>query len=729
MGKILKKIYKSTYFHLIVCAGLATIAALLLLPFVQSERQSGHDIKYHLGVIRSLSAAWENGNFFGKTMELIGGDYGYGTGIFYSTVPASICVVFMKGFHMPVIGALYLEILLLFIGAAITVYFFLYRVFHEKILALIGGAIYLIYPYFLWDVYVRFAYTEIVLMLAIPLIVWGVFELLYRQNSRAFLPLFIIGYVLAILSHLTMTLYLTLFIVLWLLMEYKRTFKKKNLFCFGIAAIVVLLITASYSLPMLINYGVTATDTMSKTPEQMYVNTKKYFTEEILMWDYKFVLAVAFSYAAWYWFFAKGKRTVGKRVVLVESLLVVLLFTHYFPWDKMPNALRMIQYTFRVLLLGGVLTSLQACILIKEIFFALPQTYRETKQSYLSIKNQEKLKDVDVSSGTSKLMNFLRRQIRFIKKNLFKWIPCVGLCVGIAFCSAMAVPHNQEMFAAYDNAAQHADVAIDELTGRSEFYGLGAGKHGDYFPLQCRWEYVSTRLQDDLIAKSNMNVSEIANYRALKQVSFVVKNSQEPLYAVLNVPYAVFEGVEVYRFRTSTSNRTLDIKAKSYNDGNQVYLDTLQDGNESKIILSYKNAPLFEEYLAKTAFGVLTLEGDVAATNLRKEHAGKYSLEVTAGENGGILELPSYYYKGYTLTLQRVDGSKIVLADRHGRNGFLEVEIQESGTLYVEFSAPYLTVAKALSWTGVVLFVGALGWVIFYKEKRGDTQAGKNETK
>lgn len=723
-----KNFYKSKYFHIVICVLLAATAALILLPFGRSERQSGHDIRYHLNVIRSLSAAWENGKFFNKLMELIGGDYGYGTGLFYSTLPAGICVFFMQVFHLPIMGALYLEMLLLFAVATVVVYFFLYRVFDGKILAAIGAGVYLIYPYFLWNLYVRFAYTEIFLMLAIPLIVWGIYELLYRQNPRAFLPLFICGYILAIFSHMTMTVYLTLFIGIWLLVDYKRTFKKKNLLYFGIAAAVVLLITASYYLPMLVNYGVTATDTMSKTPEQMDKNTKKYFTEQILMWDYKFVVAATLLYALWYRCCAKGKRTTGKKAIVICSLLTVSLFTHYFPWDRMPNFLRMIQYTFRILLLGGILTSLQTCILVKEVFFTLPATWKSCKLSAVAIDKEEEKEEENAAKGekqgakdascdTSWFARFTRKHKIFRWKNIVKFIPSLVLSLGIVFCGAMAIPHNKAMFDSYNNASQHADVALDDLTGRSEFYGLGAGKHGDYFPLNCRWEHVSTRVKQDLIWDTNMQVTEVADYRALKQVSFIVQKTKDA-YAVLDVPYTAFEGVELYRFRTTSSNQSLEITAKSYDGGNKVYLKTANDGNESKIILSYRNAPAFEAYLSKTAFGVLTLEGDALASNLKKEYAGKYSLEVDAGQNGGVLELPSYYYKGYKLTLITKDGRRVALSPIHGRNGFLEAEINESGVLYVEFSAPYLTAAKVLSWVGVTLFCGVLVWCVFYKNRK-----------
>lgn len=684
-----KNFYKSKYFHVMACVVLAIVAALVLLPFGVSEKQSGHDLRYHFNVIRALSVAWEQGSFFSKIMECIGGDYGYGTGLFYSAIPAGLCVLLMKTLHLPIMGALYAEFLLLFASSAITVYFFLRRAFKSNALAMIGGALYLLYPYFLWDLYVRFAFTEIFLMLAMPLIVWGVYELLYRQNPRAFLPLFIAGYTVAIFSHLTMSVYITIFLAIWLLIDCKRTFKGKNLLYFAIAAGIVLLITASYYLPMLVNYGVTETSGMSKTPEQMETNTKKYFTEYILMLDYAFVVGIGFLYALWYAFLAKKKRTAGKTALLVSSVLIAFTFTHFFPWQYMPNFLRMIQYTFRVLLLGGVISVVQICVLIKEVLLTLP----EKKEDEIIFRIPKK------PSG----------------KEFWKLFSAAFLCVGFLSYGTVAALHDKNMFSAYDNASTSAQVAMDDLTGRSEFYGLGAGKHGDYFPKNCQWSYVSKRLKDELIYKTNMTVSEVGNYDGLSQVSFIVQKTQDG-YAILNIPYEAFAGVEVYRFRTTSSNKQLEINAESYDDGRKVRLTTADDGNESKIILSYKNAPVFKAYLQAQAFGVLTLDGDAAATNLKKVRAGEYSLDVSVGE-GGVLELPSYYYKGYKLTLTKADGTRKTLEAAHGRNGFVEVEVTENGTLSVEFSDGYLTVSNVLSGIGATLFVGVAVWACFGKKK------------
>ena len=698
-----RNFYTSKYFHLAVCATLLALSALILLPFGRSENHSGHDIRYHLNVIRSLSAAWDKGSFFSKITELIGGDYGYGTGLFYSTLPAGICVFLMKVFHLPVVWALYVEFLLLFALSAITVYFFLRRVFVNNVLAVIGSTVYLCYPYFWWNLYVRFAFSEIFLMLAMPLIVWGVYELLYKQNARFFFPLFVFGFSLAIFSHLTMTVYIAIFVAIWLCIDCKRVIANKGWLWLVVASLIVLLITASFYLPMLINYGSTVAKDMSKTPEQMEVNTKKYFTERILMLDYAFTCGIGFLYALWYAFFAKKKRTAGRTALLVASCLIAFMFTHFFPWGSMPNFLRMIQYTFRLLLLGGVVCALQVGILIKEVFMGLAE---EKEHEYV--------------------ICFPRK---FQAKQFFRLFFAAFLCLGLFSYSAVATTHNRDMLNAYENTSLQTQVAMDEITGRSEFYGLGASKHGDYFPVNCKWSYVSTRLKKTLISQSNMTISEVGNYDALSQVSFVIAKTEEKGYAILNVPYEVFAGVEVYRFRTANSNKQLEITAQSYDNGKKVRLETVKDGNESKITLSYKNAPAFKQYLEEQAFGALTLQGDVKASNLQRTRVGMYTLDVSIGQKGGVLELPSYYYKGYTITLTKQDGTKQTLMANHGEHGFVTVEIQENGRLSVVFEAEYIVWANGLSAIGWVLFGGIMIAIFLLENKHVMGLFGKRKQK
>ena len=689
MEKAKEKIYTKKYFHAIVCLALALLAALEFLPFLCAKLHSGHDLKYHFGVIRSLSVAWDNGNFFGKIMELVGGDYGYGTGLFYSTLPAGISVTLMKTLRLSVVGSIYLEIVLLFAGSGILVYFFLRRVFGDNRIAAIGGAVYLLFPYCLWDVYVRFAFSEIFLMLTIPMIAWGVYELLYRDNRAAFLTLFAGGYALSILLHFTMSVYVTLFVAVWLLVRAKKTFTKKNLLTFGVAVVVVVLLTAAYWVPMLSNYSVTKTESLGRNAKTLFKNSIGGFGNFYLLTGFLYVLSVGALYAAAYFRTPKANRSGERLAIVTLWMLLIVMYSPIFPWALLPEVMGMIQYPFRLMLFGGILTALQTATLLRDKYFA-------------------KASEVEESAENTGVDGRKSARLR-----------AISLCVCAALCVANVVGMPFSLLRRVISTTR-AETVTAEFSGFDEFLALGVRKHGDYFPDGCTEEYVNTRMNAQMVAETDVSVYELANYSALSQASFLTDKSG---YVVLNIPYALLAGAELYRFETAYTNQRLSVAAESCDGGAKTKLTFAEYDGESKVILSYQKAPALQAYLQENAFGVLVLEGDVTATNLQKERAGKYSVEVATGQNGGILELPSYYYKGYKLRLKRADGSSVEVVGKHGRNGFLEAEITESGTLYVEYAADEFNFAYVLTGAGAVGGVGALvfAWVL-QRKKREKTE-------
>ena len=109
--------------------------------------------------------------------------------------------------------------------------------------------------------------------------------------------------------------------------------------------------------------------------------------------------------------------------------------------------------------------------------------------------------------------------------------------------------------------------------------------------------------------------------------------------------------------------------------------------------------------------------GDISASNFTKTRAGKYAFDVTTSADGGVLELPSYYYKGYRIILEDEDGNKHKLQATHGKNGFIEVEIPESGRVQVQFVSGYLVISYLTSAVGVLAFVGIIAYFVYQKKK------------
>ncbi|MBQ8876065.1 MAG: hypothetical protein IJY63_00780 [Clostridia bacterium] len=696
----LKEKQNTKKFHAAVCGLLFLIAALEFLPLLFSNLQSGHDLKYHYGVIRSLSAAWDKGNFFSKVMELIGGDYGYGTGLFYSTIPGGLCVILMKTLGLSMIGSIYVELVLLFAAGGIVVYSFLRRVFGDGRTAAIGAVTYILFPYFLWDVYVRFAFSEIFLLLSIPMIAWSVYELFYRKNYAVFFALFVLGFALSIFLHLTMTVYIALFLAVWLLVHFKQTFTKKNLAALAGAAAIAVLLSATYLLPMFSNYAVTETEKMGRSAKTLFYNSLGGFGNFYLLTGFAYVSLVGMVYAINYFRTEKEKRVKDRLSLIVLWGLLLGMYSPFFPWGALPKVMGMIQYPFRLMIIGGILISLQVATLANGKLCGDVLTKSKTGNSDFKTKNT------------------LGETLAIHKNNVCKdkkWQK-----IAVWFCGLLCVANVIGMpFSLFRRVLSTTDVnsPMAQVSGFEEFNGLGVRKNGDYFPKGCTSEYVASRLNSSLISNTDVRNYELADYDALQQLSFVAEKGG---YAVLDIPYALFDGVALYRFEKAYTNARLPITAESYDGGAQTKLIFPTYDKESKIILYYKDAPLFKAYLLENAFGVLVLSGDVTATNLQKEHAGKYSVDVTAGADGGVLELPSYYYKGYRLTLATGNGRRVSITPMHGRNGFLEAEITESGTLYVEYFVPYLTMANALTAVGAITLGSVVVGLVLWQKKKKD---------
>ena len=84
----------------------------------------------------------------------------------------------------------------------------------------------------------------------IPLIFLGLYELFWGDEKK-FLPLFTIGYIGMINSHLVLSVYLTITIIIIFLCFLEEILKKEKIKKLLLASIVILLISSPYLVPLL----------------------------------------------------------------------------------------------------------------------------------------------------------------------------------------------------------------------------------------------------------------------------------------------------------------------------------------------------------------------------------------------------------------------------------------------------------------------------------------------
>lgn len=634
---------------------LIILCFLIVLPFALSDVHSGADYPYHLSVIYSLNEAWHNGTFGSKIIELIGLDYGYGTGIFYSLIPAGIAVIFMNVFGLGLTAALYLEIVLLFALSAVVVYLFINKLTKNQLLSALISIIYILYPYFYGNLYYRFAFSEMFFMLYIPMIAWGLYELIENANYKLFLPIFTIGSVLSILTHLTLSLFIAIFAILYVLINIKKLLTKYKFVPFIIACLFVLLIPIFFYVPIIVNYGVVGLANMGYNMSSIYEGLVSNFTSSSWMFSSNLLDIIVFILFTSLFIFRCVKKQVSKSEIgfYVLNAIVFVFTSPIFPWSILPSIFGMIQFVHRLLMLTSFFMVLQLAYVVKYFNF-----------KKVKILNIALLLLVIIYSGVN---------CGVFSKNAF------------------------DMY----NSAYFENVISEESSGFDINHGMGYWKNGDYYPNGATSNYVFYRVNGNIILSTDLDIKEFANYQLIDQLSFIVTPKDNNIVE-LDIPYSVLSNENVYQISSDVNNEYFEVSVVESSNGNTQLVLT-QTEKECKIVIPYQENGELDNYLKENPFEFVVKSGDVRATNFIKDSASAYSVEFLTNETS-IVELPTFFYKGYTVTFTDQQGNTSYLEAVHGENGFIEIEIDQSGTVKVEFNPTYVRTSNIVSIVSAVLF-------------------------
>ena len=663
--KLTKANFKKLSKNLLPYCILLLVCALLMIPLATGFSLHGHDILYHLQAINSLDVAYNNGSFFSKIYELICQDYGYGTGIFYSMIPAGIAILLKNWFNISALAAISVEFgAILFISGSLM-YFFLLKVTKNKKTSLLLAIFYVIFPYNLSNIYIRFAFTEVFFTFLIPIIFISIYELLEEKNYLAFSVLFIIGYSLAIIIHIAYTIYLTLFVAIYLLIRYKDFFNKKNLIIFAISTFIVLLISATFYIPMLISQKDINISNMGYDGSFLYKTLlSPFFSESNLFLKFSMIIILV-SYILYLIDFIinrKKNTKAQKQFFIFSTILIFSISPLAVFWFIIGNTiLNLIQFVWRLYLICGFVVIFQ-------------------------------------------LLQVLPKMSKKLFKNLFIGFYC---CVSAFGLVIYTVPY-----------ANNTNKSFNSLVNTfSTNNGMGSSKKGDYLPKNANNEYIFNRVNEKIILETNTKVEEFANYQSLNQIHFVVYDT-ESNYVVINIPYDVCEGIKVYQYQSDEPFTKAELEYSSYevNGLNCLKIEFEDMEGESKITLDYSNCELLKNYLIKNPFEFLVKSGDIDAkfTNFVKENSHTYTVEIDVRETTKI-ELPTLYYSGYKV-MYTTSTSTYELNEIRNENGFVEIEVTESGKLFIEFKPTYITVSNIISVIGFMCFITFVSLLYMYEK-------------
>ena len=421
MKKIAKSIYNNVILNPYVI--LFCVIFLIMIPYIFSNRYiDGNDSNFHISNIFSIYTGMKQGTI-SNVLPIIAHNFGYATRIFYPRLAHFSTALVTLILNGKVIWGLKIIHFIVFFLSAVMMYKLVNKVLKNKFSALISAIFYLSFPYMITEVFVRDAVAESFIFVFMPMILLGLYELFYGDKKYFYLW-FILGYVGIMNSHLVLAVYFTLFIFIYLLLNIKKVFDKSNLRALITSSILILLLTATFTIPMLQHkslniYTVFADEGMANkgSVAGSTLRLRDFFIQEpcVAYSDITYylnllgfalaVLAIIMNKKI----FVENDQKNFFKFILIATIICTFLMSKICPWVIFPKTLIMIQFAWRLeaillfllsILAGSVFKDIESkkirvILLIAILLFNGLTVY---KAYDFDILIERKLEDIDKSS-------------------------------------------------------------------------------------------------------------------------------------------------------------------------------------------------------------------------------------------------------------------------------------------------------------------------------------------
>lgn len=351
---------------------LLGVTILSSYPMFSNYLIKGHDILFHLTRIEGIKNGLLSGQFPVRLHTSTFYDYGYASAIFYPELflyfPALLRLL-----GVSTTGTVQIFITIINFATASIMYFSVYRISKVRSIGILSSILYVLASYHLCDIYTRFALGEALAMVFIPLLIYGVYELVCNDPTKW--KYAVMGATGVLQSHIITTLVSVAFVGLAVILCYKKLFEKKRLISCIKAVIVTVLINLWFMVPLVtmmredmkVSSLARSVEELTLYATQLFINfTVDGNTRNVIGTDIEGVMPLHIGLpiligVMLFVYILVGKRLKDKSQ---ESLMVGLLgfgilsayaTTNLFPWDIIVNiplvgkAARMIQFPWRLL--------------------------------------------------------------------------------------------------------------------------------------------------------------------------------------------------------------------------------------------------------------------------------------------------------------------------------------------------------------------------------------------
>lgn len=292
--------------------------------------------------------------FLPMIMSNLCNNFGYSWNIFYSPLTAYMSVV-LRIFNFSYVNCLKLCMFVIVLLSGLTMYKLTLRITKNKKLATLASIIYILAPYRITDMYIRTALAELASFIFIPIVFEGLYIIVNEEKKSYKLALGAAG---LILTHQVIAMYTAIICFAYLIVFFKKLKSKTVLKNIGVNLSFCLLMTSFYWVGLLQHYFSTSYEVFvpgRMEREEVLIFYKAKFSqlfitssEQTMIYAIGLlsVIGLVLTPIAYKKIPEEYKKTY--MFFLITGVILIGMTLSIFPFEKLPQALTMLQFTFRL---------------------------------------------------------------------------------------------------------------------------------------------------------------------------------------------------------------------------------------------------------------------------------------------------------------------------------------------------------------------------------------------
>ena len=285
-------------------------------------------------------------------------NFGYSWNIFYSPLTAYIPLIF-RIFSFSFETCLKLFMFVVTVATGIAMYKFVIKITKNKNIAILASVLYIIAPYRITYMYVRMALAELTSFIFIPMVFSGMYSII-NENKKS--SLLIIGASGLILTHTVVCMYTAMLCFVYLIV-FIRKLNKKSILNLLVSLLMIVLITSFYWVGLAQHYFSTSYEVFvpgrmeivdvlnfykTSLSQLVYTDQEQKMIYEIGIVTFIGLLLTPIAIMK----FEKQEKEKDFTKIYglfgILGIVLTIMTLKIFPFEKLPGAFTMIQFTFRL---------------------------------------------------------------------------------------------------------------------------------------------------------------------------------------------------------------------------------------------------------------------------------------------------------------------------------------------------------------------------------------------